>query len=217
MLQHFSDLRESQQDRERKDMKVTIKELPKGTREVPAEGKSELPEEVHDNDGLSEAPSMSTITPVTDGSYQTSMEYGDMFNDVLLACENEELLLRRTIEENLQLKSKWHGFLYGFEAKRCKTNLAKPTEPWPTSKQDREEVKALLWTRIDQIQKEELKDVWKSKLYLPEFDDGATEEYSENLNYTDLCDLLEEYGETADYYAHEELNPGGTKRCKKRF
>ena len=82
-----------------------------------------------------------------------------MFNDVLLACENEELLLRRTIEENLQPKSEWHGFQYGFETKKRKTNLAKPTESWPMSKQDREEVKALLWTRIDQIQKEELKDL----------------------------------------------------------
>ena len=93
-------------------MKVTIKELPKGTRELPAEGKSKLPEEVHDSDGLSEAPSISTITSVTDGRYQTSMEYEDMLNGVLLACENAELLLRRTIEENLQLKSEWHGFLY---------------------------------------------------------------------------------------------------------
>ena len=83
------------------------------------------------------------------------------------------------------------------------------------SKQDREEVKALLWTRIDRIQKEELKDLWKSKVFLPEFDVGATDEYSENLNYTDLCDLLEEYRETTDYYADEELNLCGTKRRKK--
>ena len=41
-----------------------------------------------------------------------------MFNDVLLACENEELLLRRTIEENLRPKSEWHGFQYGFETKK---------------------------------------------------------------------------------------------------
>ena len=32
---------------------------------------------------------------------------------------------------------------------------------------------------------------------------------------TDLCDLLEEYRDTTDYYADEELNTGGTKRCKK--
>ena len=82
------------------------------------------------------------------------------------------------------------------------------------SKQDRQEVTALPWTRIDQIQKEKLKDLWKLKLYLPEVHDGATAEYSENLNYTDLCDLLEVYRETTDYYADEELNPGGTKRCK---
>ena len=215
MLQHFPDLKESQQDRKREDMKVTIKELPKGNRELPAEEKSELSEEVHDSDGLSEAPSISTITPVTEGSYPTSMEYEDMFNDVLLACENEELLFRRTIEENLEPKSEWHGFQYGFETKKPKTNLAKPTELRPMSKQDREEVKALLWTRIDQIQKEELKDLWKSKVYLPDHDDGAADEYSEDLNYTDLCDLLEEYRETTDYYADEELNTGGTKRCKK--
>ena len=86
MLQHFPDLKKSQQDRKRKDMKVTIKELPKGNRELPAEEKSELSEEVHDSHGLSEATSISTITPVTEGSYQTSMEYADLFNDVLLAC-----------------------------------------------------------------------------------------------------------------------------------
>ena len=136
MLQHFPDLKESQQDRKREDMKGTIKGLPKGNRELPAEEKSELSEEVHDSDGLSEAPSISTITPVTEGGYPTSMEYEDMFNDVLLACENEELLLRRTIEENLQPKSEWRGFLYGFETKKRKTNLAKPTESWPMSKQD---------------------------------------------------------------------------------
>ena len=124
MLQHFPDLKESQQDRKREDMKVTIKELPKGNRELPAEEKSELSEEVHDSDGLSEAPSISTITPVTEGSYPTSMEYEDLFNDVLLACENEELLLRRTIEENLQPKSEWHGFQYGFETKKRKTKEA---------------------------------------------------------------------------------------------
>ena len=138
-----------------------------------------------------------------------------MFNDVLLAGENEQLLLRRTIEENLQPKSEWHGFLYGFETKKHKTSLAKPTESWPMSKQDREEVKALLWTRIDQIQKEELKDLWKSKVYLPEHDDEAADEYSEVLNYTDLCNLLDEYRETTDYYADEELNSGSTKRPNK--
>ena len=216
MLQHFPDLKESQQDQKREGMKVTIKELPKGNRELPAEERNELSEEVHDSDGLSEAPSISTITPVTKGSYPTSTEYESMFNDVLLACENEELLLRHTIEENLQPKSEWHGFLYGFETKKRKTNLAKPTESWPMSRQDREEVKALLLTRIDQIQQEELKDVWKSKVYLPEHDDGAADEYSEGLNYTDLCDLLEEYRETTDYYADEELNTGSTKGCKKK-
>ena len=50
---------------------------------------------------------------------------------------------------------------------------------------------------------------------MPDHDDGAADEYSEVLNYTDLCDLLEEYRETTDYYADEELNTGGTKRCKK--
>ena len=35
------------------------------------------------------------------------------------------------------------------------------------------------------------------------------------MNYTDLCDLLEEYRETTDYYADEKLNTGSTKRCKK--
>ena len=96
-----------------------------------------------------------------------------------------------------------------------KTNLAKPTELWPVSKQDGEEVKALVWRRIYQIQKEDLKDFWKSKVYLPESDDGPTNEYSESWNYTDLCHLLEEYRETTDYYADEELIPGGSKRCKK--
>ena len=71
-------------------------------------------EEGHDSDGLSEAPSISTITLVTEGSYPTSVEYEDMFNDVLLPSDNEELLLRRTIEENLHPKSEGHGFLYGF-------------------------------------------------------------------------------------------------------
>ena len=66
-----------------------------------------------------------------------------MFNDVLLACENEELMLRQTMEENLQPKRGWHGFQYGFETKRRKTNLAKPMDSWPMSRQDREDVKAL--------------------------------------------------------------------------
>ena len=48
---------------------MTIKELPKGNRELPAEEKRELQEEVQHSDGLSEAPSISTIPPVTDGSY----------------------------------------------------------------------------------------------------------------------------------------------------
>ena len=69
------------------------------------------------------------------------------------------------------------GSCTGFETKKRKTNLAKPTESWPMSKQDREEMKAPLRTPIDQIQKEELKDVWKSKVYLPEYDDGAAGEY----------------------------------------
>ena len=214
MLQHFPDLRESQQDQKREDMKVTIKELPKGNRELQAEEKGELSEEMPDSDGLLEAPSIRTITPMTDGSYPTSMEHEDMFNDVLLARDNEELLLRRTIEENLQPKSELHGLLYGFETKKRRTNLAKPTGSWPMSKQDEEAVKALLWTRIDQIQKEELKDLWKSKVYLPEFEDRAADEYSEVLNYTDLCDLLAEYRDTTDYYADEELNTRSTKRCK---
>ena len=195
-------------------MKVIIQELPKENRELPAEMESELLEEVQDSDGLSGAPSVSTITPVTNGSYQTSMEYEDMFNNVLLACENGELVLRRDIEENVRPESEWHGFLFGFQAKKRKTNVAKPTESSPMSKQDREEVKALLWTRINQIQKEELKDLWKLKVCLPEFDDGATDEYSEVLNYTDLCDLLEEYRETTDYYADEKRNLGRTKECK---
>ena len=66
-------------------MKVTIKELPKGTRKLPAEGKSELPEEVHDSNGLSEAPSICTITPVSDGSYQTLIKGEDIFKDVLFS------------------------------------------------------------------------------------------------------------------------------------
>ena len=82
-------------------MKVTIKELPKGNREVSKEEKKEHQEEGQYSDGLSEAPSISTITGVPHGSYQTSVEYEDMFNDVRLACENEELLLPQTIEENL--------------------------------------------------------------------------------------------------------------------
>ena len=42
MLQHFPDLKESQQHQKREDMKVTIKELPKENPELPAEQKSEL-------------------------------------------------------------------------------------------------------------------------------------------------------------------------------
>ena len=38
---------------------------------------------------------------------------------------------------------------------------------------------------------------------------------SEALNYADLCDLLEEYRETTDYYDDEEPSPGGIKKCKK--
>ena len=94
VLQRFPDLKDLQQDRKSEDMKVTIKELPKGNRKLPAEEKGELSEELHDSDGLSEAPSISIITPVTQGSYPTPMECEDMFNDVLLAFENEELLLR---------------------------------------------------------------------------------------------------------------------------
>ena len=60
-----------------------------------------------------------------------------------------------------------------------------------------------------------MNDLWKSKVYLPEYNDGAADKSSEVLNYTDLCDLLEEYRETTDYYAHEELNTGSTKRCRK--
>ena len=51
-------------------MKVTIKELPKRKQELPAEERNELSEEVHDSDGLSEAPSISTITTVTDEATQ---------------------------------------------------------------------------------------------------------------------------------------------------
>ena len=76
MLQHFPDLKESQQDRKREDMKVTIKELPKGNRELPAEEKSELSEEAHDSDGLSEAPSISTIAPVTERATQLRWSTG---------------------------------------------------------------------------------------------------------------------------------------------
>ena len=53
MLQHFPDVKESQQDQKREDMKVTIKEIPKDNRELPAEEKSELSEEVHDSVGSS--------------------------------------------------------------------------------------------------------------------------------------------------------------------
>ena len=40
--------------------------------------------------------------------------------------------------------------------------------------------------RIDKIQKEELKGLWKSKVYIPECDAGPTDAYLETLNYTEF-------------------------------
>ena len=56
MLQHFSDLRESQQDREREEVTVPIKELPKGKQELPTEEKRGHQEEEQDNDGFLGSP-----------------------------------------------------------------------------------------------------------------------------------------------------------------
>ena len=175
MMKKFPDVDESKEEYKFETPKFQVEEVVQEGPKEAAETQVESEETSDESGSISEAPSESTI-PFSNNSY-TTMDYDDLVANLFLE-EVEPLEAPSTPSETpspdklLSHVSVPHESMTseGDERKLHLLHARPGTNSLPSSKEDLEETRFLLLNQIDRLKKIELKEKWKSMVYLDEYD-----------------------------------------------
>ena len=206
MMKKFPDMNESKEEYKFEtptfQFEEVVQESPKESEETSDEGGS-----------ISEAPSESTI-PFSNDSY-TTMDYDDLVANLFLE-EVEPPEAPSTPSETpnpekilSQVSVPLESMTSEGDKRELRLLHARPSKnSFPSSKEDLEETRLLLLNQIDRLQKLELKEKWKSMVYLDEYD-------GEEGTYFDVSKELVMLHELHEALEQEEQEIEGEEEKKK--
>ena len=212
MMKRFPDVDESKEEYKFETPKFQVEDVvqenPKEARET-----QEKSEETSDESGsISEALCESTI-PFSNDSY-TTMDYDDLVANLFLE-EVEPLEAPSTPSETPDPEKLLSHVSVPLESmtsegdeRELRLLHARPSKnSFPSSKEDLEETRHLLLNQIDRLKKLELKEKWKSMVYLDEYD-------GEDGTYFDVGKILVMLHELHEALEQEEQKIKGDKEKK---
>ena len=198
-MNKFPDVEESKEERNVETPKFQVEEVVQESRKEARETQEESEETPDESRSISEAPSESTI-PLSNDSY-TTLDYDNSVANLFLE-EVEPLEAPSTPSETPnpeKLLSHVSVALYSMTSEEDERELrllhARPSKKlFPSSKADLEETRLLLLNQSDRLQKLELKEKWKSMVYLDEYDgeEGMYFDVGEELVSTVMLQKLHE-------------------------
>ena len=213
MMKRFPDVDESKGEYKFETPKFQVEEVVQESLKEARETQEESEETSDESGSISEAPSESTI-PFSSDSY-TTMDYNDLVGNLFLE-EVEPLEAPSTPSETPnpeELLSHVSVPLESMASEGDERELrllhSRPGKnSFPSSKEDLEETRLPLLNQIDSLQKLELKEKWKSMVYLDEYD-------GEDGTYFDVGEELVMLHEVHE--ALQSMLPGSQTRehCKK--
>ena len=212
MMKSFPDVDESKKEHKFETPKFEVEEVvqesPKDARETREESEKTFDE----SRSISEAPFESTI-PFLNDSY-TTMDYDDLVANLFLE-EVEPLDALSTHSETPNPEKLLSHVSVPLESmtsegdeRELRLLHARPRKnSFPSSKEDLEETRLLLLNQIDRLQKPELREKWKSMVYLEDYD-------REDGTYFDVGEELFMLHERHEALEQEEQEIGGEEEKK---